>query len=501
MSPELIFQIVGGLAVILFLVAVSMSYKTWRAHTIVLVCLNFLAAAVMFWLSVQVLKTQQAWRSLLHEPPENLIARTEKTLQDVREIQFGVKDDEGKVVEDGIEQLDQKLRTALLDRGRIWQNCQPISVNGGTVQIEITDPKPHQITANLIVFAFDSKPKIEGGSYLGEFKVVDAGAPPADAPADAAAAPAAPAAPAAAAASPVITLENVWPMSAREQARLNAAQGGPWIICDKMPADGEYIFRDTDVFTATDLGVTEAELAALDRYERLKKFLPSDSLAEYQLDGQPADMEKLTDPDRIRVLADHPERVEVLVEFNEDYRYRDDEFSYKEDQRVWLPKVTAGERPGADELAKKGIVEIVEDAEPRYARELRDYAHTFRDIYTRTGERRIRIDDITFDTDAVNVILNEKTAIITKNEEEIARLTNDKDGFLRDKAILEDLLAKLNAQRLAIGRRMLELRQQNAVLAKQLDDLQMQAVEAINRRYPAPQASIGTPSPAAAAAR
>jgi hypothetical protein len=312
----------------------------------------------------------------------------------------------------------------------------------------------------------------------------------------------------------VITLENVWPLSAREQARLAAAQGSTWIICDKMPADGEYIFRDTDLFTAKDaqnMGVTEAELAALDRAGRLKNYLlspgtPDDVadllLGEYRLDGQPADMEAL-DPDKdkelIKILADHPERIEVLVEFNEDYP--SDEFSYKEDQRVWLPKLTLGNRPGADELAQKGIVEIVEDAKPRYARELRDYAHTFRDIYTRTGQQRIRIDDITFDTDAVNVILAEKTAIITENEEEIARLTNDKEGFLRDKSILEDLLAKLSAQRLAIGRQMLTLRQQNAVLAKQLDDLQMQAVEAINRRSPAPQASIGTPSPVAAAAR
>ena len=415
-----------------------------------------------------------------------MIERTEKTEQEIREIRFGVKDDESKVVEDGIEQLQQKIRVALYDRGRVWTDCRPISVNGGTVQVEVTDPNPHQITANLIVFVFDSKPQSDGGSYLGEFKVTDAGGPPAEAPADAGAAPAAPAAPA----SPVITLENVWPMSAREQARLAAAQGGSWIICDKMPADGEYIFRDADVFAAAELGVAEAELAALDRNDRLGKFLPPDSLVEFQLDGEPADAQ---------ILADHPDRIEVLVEFNEDYP--SDEFSYKEDQRVWLPKLSLGNRPGADELAQQGIVEIVEDAEPRYARELRDYAHTFRDIYTRSGQQRIRIDDITFDTDAVNVILNEKTAIITENEEEIARLTHDKEGFLRDKSILEDLLAKLYAQRLAIGRRMLELRQQNAVLAKQIDDLQMQAVEAINRRSPAPQASIGAPSPVAAAAR
>ena len=65
MDLETTLLILAVLGTILFLVALVMSYKSWRWHTMLLVGLVFTAGAVATWLSVETLKVHQSWRGIL----------------------------------------------------------------------------------------------------------------------------------------------------------------------------------------------------------------------------------------------------------------------------------------------------------------------------------------------------------------------------------------------------------------------------------------------------
>ena len=65
MDLQTVLLILGILGTILFLVALVMSYKSWRWHTLLLVWLVFAAACVAIGMSVQTLKVHQSWRELL----------------------------------------------------------------------------------------------------------------------------------------------------------------------------------------------------------------------------------------------------------------------------------------------------------------------------------------------------------------------------------------------------------------------------------------------------
>ena len=65
MDLQTVLIILGVLGTILFLVALVMSYKSWRWHTLLLVWLVFAAACVAMGMSLQTLKVHQSWREIL----------------------------------------------------------------------------------------------------------------------------------------------------------------------------------------------------------------------------------------------------------------------------------------------------------------------------------------------------------------------------------------------------------------------------------------------------
>jgi hypothetical protein len=508
MEPDLIFQICGGLAVILFLVAVSMSYKSWRVHTIILACFVFFATGALYWLSVQTLKTHQKWREIIEGPAHEdkpglqhklgLRYQVTELERKIKETIEGIKDEEGEIVTPGIVQLEAQIRGVLYDRGRIWTNCQPGAVNGQSVVVQVNEPTPHHIQQDLVVYVFEGdevakygdRPIFKVTDYIGEFKVTAAGQPAA-----APAAPGAPAppAPAGQAASPSVTLQSSWPMTQTEQARMaRGGQGGKkWIICDKMPTDGHFVFDHLDQCTAEELGVTQQELAELNREDRLAKLLPPSTLVEYTKDLQPIDENDPPDADRTQVYVEFKRDYTAPFPFDDKYPaegvIEEKDRQYKDDQKIWMPQQTEGDQRGADDLAADGTVEIDQDVEPRYIRSKRDYAFAFHDIYLQGGEFRLKVDAIDFDTAALGVIVQQKAAVIAKYTAEETRLTADRDGFVRDKTILGKLLAQVLAQEVAAIASVKELREKNEALADQIDQMQMRAVEAINERSPAPQ--------------
>ena len=161
MDFQTVLLILGILGIILFLVALVMSYKSWRWHTLLLVWLVFAAACVTMWMSLQTLKTHQSWREILHindrnqspnQPIAGLIKKTEKLRQENHELEFGVEDERGRIISPGIGQFELTLATLLLDRGRMWTDAKPVEMSAeDVVTVEFDQPQTHRLEQELPV--------------------------------------------------------------------------------------------------------------------------------------------------------------------------------------------------------------------------------------------------------------------------------------------------------------------------------------------------------------
>ena len=485
-TTETVMWIVAGLSVVLFLVAIIMSHKSWKIHTLILVFLVFCAACATLWISAQTLKVHQVWREILEGPPgkreEGLIAQTEKLRQESLELEFGKEEDDGEIVEDGIAQLEIRLAEVLYDRGRMWTDCKPaaMAAAAGSVNVTVANPTPSQITPGLLVYVFDGRPVAQSGSYLGMFRVTNvAGGAAAPAPGGGPGDAAAPAGPT------IATLQPAWRLSDYEGTRLvdSANRGNPWILFDKMPVDGHQVFAE---ITAEDIGVPKEQFSQMDRAAQLAKLLPGNVLSEFIKDQQDAE------------AGDADERIEIQVEFKEDYPDKDAEVRFGDEQLVWLPKIPPPQGapgvqpiPSVDELVRMEVVERVDDKQPRYSRELRDYGYLFRDLYLNREEQQVYIADVQLDDTDLLRVLTEKQVITDTFKSEYARLSSDRDRFLQELAQLNKLLEDVRRDGSETWRRLVQVRAETLEYARRLDAAQMQAVEAINRRRPpssAPQA-------------
>ena len=159
MDLQTALLILGILGAILFLVALVMSYKSWRWHTLLLVWLVFAAACVAIVMSVQTLKVHQSWRELLlvddrdqagGQPIAGLIEKTEALREENHQLEFGAEDDRGRIVDYGIAQLELKLGALLLDRGRMWNDAGPIEISGeDVVTVQFDRPQTYRLEKAL----------------------------------------------------------------------------------------------------------------------------------------------------------------------------------------------------------------------------------------------------------------------------------------------------------------------------------------------------------------
>ncbi len=110
-------------------------------------------------------------------------------------------------------------------------------------------PDPHGIAEKTVLYVFDEADTSENGSYLGEFRVTGAD-------------------------QKQVFLQPSMRMNKEEHQRLTESRG-PWLLCDRMPADNHDTFVDMD-------------------QQQLRQLLPEDSVPEYLKDRQAAEPE---DPD------------------------------------------------------------------------------------------------------------------------------------------------------------------------------------------------------------
>jgi hypothetical protein len=198
----------------------------------VLVGLIMASVLPFFYLSVRLLKTNQAWRTQVNA--------WEKKLKETEEGNPAAGKLSISELSRAVENEKAVLHDIVADRGRVWTGVKPEKFDSatGVGAVVVETPNPHQIQPKMIVFAFS------GGNYLGEFFVTEVQAAK-------------------------VGLRSNLALSDRQSKRLAAATG-EWTLTEIMPIDRHDVFAKMD-------------------QAALEKALPAESLQEYLKDGKPAD--------------------------------------------------------------------------------------------------------------------------------------------------------------------------------------------------------------------
>ncbi len=221
----------------------------------ILLGLILVSALVFMYMAARTLQTHKTWREAAQRQEnrmEDLAEQIEETIQAVTE--------EDELAAMGIEQLRQALFSILIDRGRVWINCDPEQINAETGAVRVkTDfpdednlPGRHGIHEKTILHVFEEAdvqaPLNEaGGRYLGEFRVTEV-------------------------ADGLVGMEPSMKMEQRELDRL-AESRGPWSLYEVLPYDSHKIIRKMDK-------------------DYLSEVLPETVVNEYLFDGEPMTREK-----------------------------------------------------------------------------------------------------------------------------------------------------------------------------------------------------------------
>ena len=209
----------------------------WNKILIGLICV---ASLGFFYTAARTLRTYQYWG--------DKASRLEKLLVAQKEVNRRLLEaDADSPLEDktvGILASQSELHRLLINRGRVWDKCDPQKVDPKTQSVSVnTDPGvPNHITDKLILYAFEDSEN-KSGRYIGEFRVT-------------------------AVAENSVVLTPTLTLGGEDLKRLSIK--GPWLLYELMPYDWHGVF---------------AELTDDER----KTMLPESTLKEYVKDGQPAE--------------------------------------------------------------------------------------------------------------------------------------------------------------------------------------------------------------------
>jgi hypothetical protein len=218
------------------------------------------AALAFFYLGARTLQTHAYWKKTAQ--------KFEQAIAKVNADNKRLVDGDPAAGQMGIRQVNIELDKVLMDRRRVWTNCEAkarVGQNGSAeVNVSIDKPDPSGIAENTVLYAFEETPVEKHGRYLGEFKVMKA-------------------------AGKDVTLAPTSLLNARELDRLAVAKQ-PWVLYEIMPRDNhEAIARLSD--------------------DQKKVMLPAETLQEYVKEGQPADKDdpadRVVDGKYVRPLRDY----------------------------------------------------------------------------------------------------------------------------------------------------------------------------------------------------
>jgi hypothetical protein len=135
MENPILYQGVGGLMAVFFLVLIYYFTKTWRWFHILVVFCVFVSTFFLAAQTALVYRTHNAWRSLETRTSARLLElETERDL-----LRFG--DLYGAEQAESMQSITGKLGRAIVDLGRVWRHCTPQGVQAdGTVMLSTAPP-------------------------------------------------------------------------------------------------------------------------------------------------------------------------------------------------------------------------------------------------------------------------------------------------------------------------------------------------------------------------
>ena len=302
---DMILPIILGAMILASFIVAYMSAKTWQVYQVVLVVFIFLGTVTFFYMGARTLATHKSWGELVRR----LERETSSAEQQALELVGGEQNAQGQAVEGELPQLRKELAMLVGARGGALFNVAVDSVKDGTAQLSFKTPD-HGLIPNMVLFAFDEVSVADGGSYLGEFKVVTA-----------------------AEASPTVQIAPNLPLTDSQLQRLAAAKG-PWTLYSTMPIDNPVLFAGFDDATRQSLLPKESLTEFADGQRKLR---------DYELFFHESFVQRSLLNDLISTTTNNIQRTEAAVqETNREIGYRDAEkVSLKSDLEKFQYEVQA----------------------------------------------------------------------------------------------------------------------------------------------------------------
>ena len=486
--------ILGGV-VLLFILLAYVGAKAWQVWHVVLVVFVFLFACGALILTAATMKTQNRWRTEY----QSHLTSLEREQQTQDRLRNGSLDP----LEPSVQELLGDVSRILIDRGRVWRNFRLAGIDQGTLTLDASNwgdrgleriglealededlappdeppaaaagaaaaaPAPLGMGTGAIVFAFKEQPiqslpaslrpylyeqsllpeqDVKGlcklpSFYMGEYKVTS----------DPAADPR------------TITMVPTLPLSPSQVEQLQQ-DDTTWVLYEVMPTDSHEALQ----------GMAAEQLRLLlEKPEDLPQQTYDQLVDEYV-----RDQTRATD-------MDPPERKWMRVKFLDDYTVDVDvqtptrlpDSAYDPSGRTiegTLQQNAATQFQKGDEaiLDFETAQELVNDGkaeqvEPVYQRRLRDYAEFFRDFAREYEAMDRQLATAQEDLNKLNASLTSLREQMTFCSQQKSELTEDRDGFNRERQVITEYRGQLDEQWNALRRDLSRLYRANKQIVQE----------------------------------
>lgn len=467
-NNALLVQIVLGLLVIFFFVTVFFSARSWRWPHMVFISFTFLAAIFFVMLAAIELKVQKAWRTEVNKMSKDLEAQLK--IKDA--VQFG---DVTKVEQEpNLRSVRAEIGRMLLDRGRVWRECQPGAFDGMTVTVQTVPAvlpegqaaKANNIEVGAILYLFKEVLTAENfklpGDFLGEFKAT-------------------------AVTESSVTLAPNIPLDPQQIAGLRAADAPSWVLYEVLPLDGHEFFAGLSEEQLRALFPNNAKVPEAKFNAIIQSYLRTGTAAQ-DSDAPETKWVKVKFTKKVAVDVDTPDAnpTEIMF-FDREGRAVAHRLRRGEPVEFELGDVALVDPETAKKWIDAGEAEKIEEV---YQRPLNDYAQAFASHFTRMNDLKEKIARMKRDTASIEASTMKSEAQLVKLLAEKTKLEEDKANFVIEQEVVTGFTDRLNAQSDVLRQQLREAFGATQALRDELVKLQQQLTDEINRRQVAKTASL-----------
>lgn len=454
MDNALLVQVVLGLLVIFFFVTIGFSVRTWRFAHLFFLVLTFFAAGTFGVFGAMVLKTHQNWRTEVQKMEKDLELQQKIT----EDVQFG---DVTKVAQEpNLRSVKADIARTLLDRGRVWRNCQAGNFDGTSVTVTTAAPgiapdpmaaapaaKPNNIEAKAVLYAFKELPDANNtmflpSVYLGEFTAT-------------------------AVTESSVTLAPTIPLDAEQLQQLRT-NDSTWVLYEVLPVDGYEFFA----------GLDDATLRALIPQGKMTQAEYDALITSYVRTGGPATDDDPLDHKWVKVkflkkksidVDSDPMNAGTLDFFDQQGRSIAARLRRNEAVEFDLGDTAIVDQATAEKWAADGEVEKQEFI---YMRPLNDYAALFHMFFNQRELLTDKIDLVTRDTATIETATKLAEGQITRLMDEKTKLESDLANFKLEQEAVTGLETALKSQTEDLRKQLSATYLMNQQLAAELTALQ-----------------------------